>query len=62
MKPIDLKLILEATGGYSDPECGNPVITGISTDTRKITQGCLYIALTGERFDGHDFIADAFRK
>ena len=32
----------------------------ISTDTRKISPGCLYLALSGERFDGHDFIEKAF--
>src|SRR5579863_10203432 len=36
-------------------------ITGISTDTRSIEQGNLYIALTGERYDGHAFIKEAFR-
>jgi UDP-N-acetylmuramoyl-tripeptide--D-alanyl-D-alanine ligase len=30
-------------------------LTGISTDSRSITPGCLYFALRGERFDGHDF-------
>ena len=34
-------------------------ITGITTDTRKIKAGNLYIALSGERFDGHDFVNTA---
>ncbi|MDR0805692.1 MAG: UDP-N-acetylmuramoyl-tripeptide--D-alanyl-D-alanine ligase [Enterobacteriaceae bacterium] len=34
-------------------------ITEITTDTRKIVAGCLFIALKGERFDAHDFAADA---
>lgn len=34
-------------------------ITGVSTDTRKIQPGDLYVALSGERFNGHDFISDA---
>ena len=33
--------------------------TGISTDTRKITPGCLFIALKGERFDGNEFASKA---
>ena len=33
--------------------------TDVTTDTRKIVPGCLFFALTGERFDGHDFVADA---
>lgn len=38
------------------------IISGISTDTRKIQQGDLYIALSGEQFDGHDFCVSAVQK
>ena len=31
----------------------------ITTDTRKITQGALFVALKGERFNGEDFAAKA---
>ncbi|HLO63992.1 MAG TPA: UDP-N-acetylmuramoyl-tripeptide--D-alanyl-D-alanine ligase [Azonexus sp.] len=34
-------------------------LTGISTDTRAIAPGALFIALAGERFDAHDFLAQA---
>ncbi len=37
-------------------------ITGVSKDTRTLTPGDLYIALRGENFDGHDFVAAAFSK
>ena len=30
--------------------------TGVTTDSRQVRPGDLYIALRGERFDGHDFI------
>ncbi len=33
--------------------------TRCSTDTRSLEPGALYIALCGERFDGHDFISQA---
>lgn len=33
----------------------------VSIDTRTLQPGDLYIALAGERFDGHDFIPDAVR-
>lgn len=33
--------------------------TGIGTDTRSLEPGALFVALTGERFDGHDFLAPA---
>lgn len=31
----------------------------VCTDTRKITDGCLFIAIKGDNFDGHDFAAKA---
>ncbi len=36
--------------------------TGISTDSRNIVEGNLYIPLKGEYFDGHAFISDALSK
>ena len=36
-------------------------LDGVSTDTRSIAQGCLFIALVGERFDAHDFLAQALQ-
>ena len=33
--------------------------SGISTDTRTLTEGSLFVALAGERFDAHDFLASA---
>jgi UDP-N-acetylmuramoyl-tripeptide--D-alanyl-D-alanine ligase len=38
-----------------------PVFRGISTDTRAIGEGTLFVALAGERFDGHDFLEEAAR-
>lgn len=35
------------------------MITGVSKDTRDIHDGDLYVALKGERFDGHQFVAEA---
>ncbi|QDQ86364.1 bifunctional UDP-N-acetylmuramoyl-L-alanyl-D-glutamate--2,6-diaminopimelate ligase MurE/UDP-N-acetylmuramoyl-tripeptide--D-alanyl-D-alanine ligase MurF [Alcaligenaceae bacterium SJ-26] len=35
------------------------VATGVSTDTRTLQAGALYVALHGERFDGHAFIDQA---
>ncbi|MBQ4466419.1 MAG: UDP-N-acetylmuramoyl-tripeptide--D-alanyl-D-alanine ligase [Oscillospiraceae bacterium] len=34
-------------------------ITEISTDTRNLPEGCLFIALRGEKFDGHSFVRNA---
>ncbi|MEI7374875.1 UDP-N-acetylmuramoyl-tripeptide--D-alanyl-D-alanine ligase [Dickeya chrysanthemi] len=35
------------------------IISDVSTDTRKLTAGCLFVALRGEKFDAHDYAADA---
>ena len=35
------------------------LMTGVSKDTRDIQSGDLYVALKGERFDGHQFVAQA---
>ncbi len=35
------------------------VVTGVSTDTRSIQPGNLFVALVGERYDGHDYLAAA---
>lgn len=37
-------------------------ISGVSTDSRKVRGGELFIALKGEHFDGHEFAADVFAK
>ena len=34
-------------------------LNGLSTDSRNIAQGQLFLALKGERYDGHDFITQA---
>ncbi len=37
-------------------------VTEVTTDSRKITGGCLFTAIKGENFDGHDFVEDAVLK
>ncbi len=36
-------------------------ITKVTIDSRSISKGCLFIAIKGEKFDGHDFVADAVK-
>jgi UDP-N-acetylmuramoyl-tripeptide--D-alanyl-D-alanine ligase len=49
-----------ATGGTAIH--GNPQIEGVGTDTRTLASGELYVALRGERFDGHDFVPVALER
>ena len=32
----------------------------VTTDSRKVTPGCIFVALKGEHFDGNDFVEQAF--
>lgn len=41
---------------------GEADITDICIDTRKITNGCLFICIRGERFDAHNFASEAKEK
>lgn len=41
------------------PQAADIRIEGVATDSRKITPGCLFVPLTGEHFDGHEFGAAA---
>jgi UDP-N-acetylmuramoyl-tripeptide--D-alanyl-D-alanine ligase len=59
MMELTVKQITKAVSGHlmqGDPHsCAN----GVSTDSRTIAPGELFIALKGERFDGHSFISEA---
>ncbi|MGH2718870.1 MAG: UDP-N-acetylmuramoyl-tripeptide--D-alanyl-D-alanine ligase, partial [Actinomycetota bacterium] len=44
----------------SGPAAAGALITGVTVDSRKVTPGQLFVAIAGERVDGHDYIASAF--
>ncbi len=56
MIPLSFKEIAAAAGSSSELEGKTDIIC---TDTRKITPGCLFIALRGDNFDGNAFAAKA---
>ncbi|KAF1691522.1 UDP-N-acetylmuramoyl-tripeptide--D-alanyl-D-alanine ligase [Pseudoxanthomonas koreensis] len=57
MNRLPLSLIAHGAGGELH---GDDVpVDAIRHDTRQLAPGSLYVALRGERFDGHDFAADA---
>ena len=59
MQSISVRDIIKATNGSLLHGSLDTVITSVSTDSRKINQGCLFVPLIGERFDGHDYIGTA---
>lgn len=67
METLRLIEIISAVNGkllYSEEveDINEIVISGVSTDTRKISTGDLFIPLSGEKYDGHNFIPQAFDK
>ncbi|CQI94742.1 UDP-N-acetylmuramoyl-tripeptide--D-alanyl-D-alanine ligase [Yersinia rohdei] len=54
-----LSTLLNAEYIISDTQRSNIEITEVTIDTRQVTAGCLFVALKGERFDGHDFAENA---
>jgi UDP-N-acetylmuramoyl-tripeptide--D-alanyl-D-alanine ligase len=62
MEPVSLSWIAEVSRGKLLSGDPSTTILGISTDTRTISKGELFVALKGERFDGHDFIDEVFGK
>ena len=60
MLPFTVREIESAVGGvWWNPQEGLPAVTSVSTDSRKINPGCLFVPLTGETFDGHNYIGTA---
>lgn len=56
---LTVAMVAEATGGRLANGDPGRTFTGVATDTRTIAPGSLFVALRGERFDAHDFLADA---
>ena len=62
MQPITAKDVVNACKGELVAGDMDTRITSVSTDTRAIAAGSLFVALTGENSDGHKFLADALSK
>ena len=60
MIPCTVREICAAVGGTLLQGEGDTLITGVTTDSRAVSAGQLFIPLTGERFDGHAYIDSAF--
>lgn len=55
-------MVANATGGHVVAGAETEVFHGVSTDSRTIEPGALFVALKGDRFDGHAFVADALAR
>ena len=61
MKPLTLETVADWSGGRLMNAWPTGLVNAVSTDTRKIAPGSLFVALVGENFDGHDFVEQAVK-
>lgn len=59
MKPLTITEIVTATGAELVGVDSGQIVNAVSTDTRSLPEGALFIALRGENFDGHAFAKSA---
>ena len=63
MKGLTPKKMAAACGGqyYGPKEIADTEVTAVTTDSRKVTKGCLFVPLKGTRSDGHDYIPQVMK-
>lgn len=61
---LNSKQIIQCTGGsyIIRPIDPSEILTGITWDSRDVSDGDLYVAIEGERTDGHLYVKDALKK
>ncbi len=61
MNPLSIQSIKQVTGGkFLTALPGNaPTVRGVSIDSRNIEAGCVFVAIRGDRTDGHLFLSQA---
>ena len=62
MIAADLRQVAAWTGGRLGDGAARVTFRGVSSDTRTLQPGNLFVALDGPNFDGRDFVADAFAR
>src|SRR3989475_7239924 len=61
MNPLPLSQIAQFAGGTILSGDGTVLIQKVSTDSRTLKPGDLFVALRGQNFDGHNFVEPAAR-
>ncbi len=59
MKPMTVAQVAEIVGVPAPAQGADAVVSSVEFDTRKVRSGSLFVALAGERVDGHDFAEQA---
>ncbi len=58
---INLKQLAEAAGGILMNIDPTITVADVVTDSRKLCEGSVFVALKGDRFDGHNFVAQSYK-
>ena len=61
MASLDAAFVSRALGAPAQGRAPEEPFSGVSTDSRQMAPGRLFVALAGPRFDGHDYLAAAFK-
>ncbi len=56
-----LSEVAQRLGGVPSHFDGDPVVTSWALDSREATDGSLFLAIRGDKADGHDFISQAIK-
>src|ERR1700682_12896 len=59
MNQLSILQIAELSGAKLESGDGNVLVSKVSTDSRTVKPGELFVPLRGENFDGHEFVAAA---
>lgn len=59
---VAMMRLQEAARGVGGMAHGDASFSGVTTDSRAVNAGDLFVALVGERFDGHEYVGEARRR
>lgn len=59
---MDMRAVAEITGGHLMENGASVEFQGISTDSRTVQPGDLFVPLRGDNYDGHDYLTQAIQR
>ncbi|MBW2688968.1 MAG: UDP-N-acetylmuramoyl-tripeptide--D-alanyl-D-alanine ligase, partial [Deltaproteobacteria bacterium] len=59
---MDVRTVAEITGGHLMQNGASVEFQGFSTDSRTLQPGDLFIPLSGDNYDGHDYLTQAIQR